>query len=60
VSRLNAIGRHATYSEHPGRGHSFAFGKEIDDQGNIHPEFYRSLELTTGFLGKWVKDREQG
>ena len=58
VSRLQAAGRTAIYSEHPGMGHGFAWGKDLDEEGNIHPEFYRSLELTTSFLRKWVRDYE--
>lgn len=56
VSRLQSIGRHAVYSEHPGMGHGFAWGRELDDKGNIHPEFYRSLQLTTTFFRKWVRE----
>ena len=58
VSRLRGVGRTAVYSEHPGRGHGFSFGAEHDEAGNIHPEFYRSLELTTNFLREWVKERQ--
>lgn len=52
---IQALGRPATYSEHPGMGHGFAFGDERDDEGNIHPEFYRSLQLTTEFLREWIQ-----
>ena len=55
VVKLQAIGRVAEYSEHPGVGHSFAFGLERDEQGDIHEEFYRALQLMTGFFRRWVK-----
>ncbi len=55
VAGLQELGRPAVYSEHPGMGHSFAFGRELDEEGDIHPEFYKSLRLTSGFLRQWVK-----
>ena len=58
MARLEAAGRTAIYSEHPGMGHGFAWGRDLDDEGNIPPEFYRSLELTTKFLRRWVKERK--
>ena len=39
----------------PGVGHSFAFGLERDEQGDIHEESYRALQLMTGFFRRWVK-----
>lgn len=58
VARIKAAGRTAIYSEHQGMGHGFYWGRQLDEEGNIHPEFYRSLELTTKFLRKWVKERK--
>ncbi|MDA0744946.1 MAG: alpha/beta fold hydrolase [bacterium] len=51
VDQLNAGGKDATYSEHPGAGHSFYTGKdERLEDGNLHPEYYRALEIATRFL----------
>ncbi len=57
VDRLKAAGRIAEYSEHPGMDHGFYWGEKLDVNGHVPEEFYRSLKRTTGFLGKWVKEK---
>jgi dipeptidyl aminopeptidase/acylaminoacyl peptidase len=55
VNALKQEGKVAIYSEHPGGGHGVHHGGEKEDDGNIHPEFYRSLEVSTRFLHEHLK-----
>lgn len=60
VEQLTAAGKEATYSEHPGGGHSFytGTGERLED-GNPHPEYYRALEIATRFLNSHLKHRTE-
>jgi len=55
IDKLTALGRTAEYSEHPEMTHGFYWGGKLDPDGNIPTEFYRSLNLTSNFMRKWVK-----
>lgn len=55
IEALKEDGKTAIYSEHLGGGHTFWSGNEKDEDGNIHPEFYKSLEISTRFLHKHLK-----
>lgn len=58
VEKLVAKGKDATYSEHPGGGHTFYTGTdERLADGNLHPEYYRALEVATRFLNGHLKHR---
>ena len=55
IEKLQALGRTAEFSLHPGMPHAFYWGIRPDEDGNLPEEFYRSLKITTDFLRKHVK-----
>ena len=58
VDQLTEDGKDATYSEHLGADHTFYTGEdERLEDGNLHPEYYRALEIATRFLNDRLNHR---